>query len=138
MMGVLLDKKLLKIEQRDTIVAEKLHNPIVISEIKKEGHSGIIREEDFIENLQGVEHVSGNYNSFDSKPWELKKKKRQADTFDALDKKIEEFIEHKKRVPPPRVIHDKGDGFKNDIIIPSITLIAGGKTLLEGATLRLV
>lgn len=47
-------------------------------------------------------------------------------------------MEHKRRVQPPRVIHEKGDAFKNDIIINGITLIAGGKTLLEGATLRLV
>lgn len=57
---------------------------------------------------------------------------------DALDKKIEEFVAHKKKVPPPIVVHDKGDGFKQDIIIPGITLIAGGKTLLEGGQLRLV
>ena len=44
----------------------------------------------------------------------------------------------KKRIPPPIVVHDKSDGFKNDIIIPAITLIAGGKTLLENATLKLV
>jgi ABC-type multidrug transport system ATPase subunit len=57
---------------------------------------------------------------------------------DALDKKIEEFMQLKKKVPPPTVKHDKSDGFKKDIIIPGITLIAGGKTLLEGATLKLV
>ena len=31
---VLLDGKLLRTEQRDTIIAEKLSNPVVISEIK--------------------------------------------------------------------------------------------------------
>jgi hypothetical protein len=46
-------------------------------------------------------------------------------------------MEHKRRVPPPRVVHDQGDAFKSDIIIPGITLLAGGKTLLEGATLKL-
>lgn len=47
-------------------------------------------------------------------------------------------MEHKKRIPPPVVIHDKGDSFKSDIIIPSITILAGGKTLLENTMLRLV
>ena len=57
---------------------------------------------------------------------------------DALDKKIEEFMEHKRRIPPPTVIHDKPDPFKNDIIISSLALIVGGKTLLDNATLKLV
>lgn len=45
---------------------------------------------------------------------------------------------NKKIMLTPEVVHDKGDGFKNDIIINNITLIAGGKTLLEDANLRLV
>ncbi len=55
-----------------------------------------------------------------------------------MDKKIEEFMQHKKRVPIPTIIHDKPDFYKNDIIIPSFTLLAGGKALLEGAMLKLV
>ena len=45
---------------------------------------------------------------------------------------------HKRRVPIPTVVHEKHDGFKNDIIIPNLMLIAGGKTLLDGATLKIV
>lgn len=120
-------------------MAEKLNKPIVMNEIKQSGHSGVIREDDFLENFLTGERTEGNYNSFDGKPWEQsKKKKKQATDFDALDKKIEEFIEYKRRVPPPEVVHDKGDGFKSDIIIQGLTLIAGGKTLLDGAILRLV
>lgn len=44
----------------------------------------------------------------------------------------------KKKIPPPEVRHDKSDGFKSDIIITDITLLAGGKPLLEKATLKLV
>ena len=47
-------------------------------------------------------------------------------------------MEHKESVPDPEVIHDKPDPFKNDILIHSLTLIAGGKTLLDGAKLKLV
>jgi ATP-binding cassette subfamily F protein 3 len=36
------------------------------------------------------------------------------------------------------VKHNKGNNFKQDIMIPMLTLIVGGKALLEGATLRLV
>ena len=57
---------------------------------------------------------------------------------DALDKKIDEFNALKKKIPPPEVQHDKGGAFLTDIQINNITLIAGGKTLLENAQLRLV
>jgi hypothetical protein len=108
MIKVFLDKSLLKVEHRDTIVAEKLSNPIVINEIKGSGHTGVVREDDFLDPFLNMDKTEGNYNSFESKPWELKKKKRGDDKEkDALDKKIEEFMAHKKRVPPPIVIHDK-------------------------------
>ena len=56
---------------------------------------------------------------------------------DALDKKIQEFMATKKKVPPPRVMHDKSETSRADIHLPAITLIAGGKALLEKATLKL-
>jgi hypothetical protein len=40
---------------------------------------------------------------------------------------------HKEAVPAPTVIHDKGGGFEQDIILNAVTVIAGGKTLLEDA-----
>lgn len=43
----------------------------------------------------------------------------------------------KKKVPPPRVIHDKSDSSKADIYLPDVTLVAGGKALLDKATVRL-
>lgn len=131
-----LEATLLNVEHRDTITAEKLSNPVIINEIKQTGHSGVIREEEFTDPFLDAEKKEGNYNTFEGKPWELKKKKKNKEEErqrDALDKKIEEFVAHKRRIPPPTVIHDKGDGFKQDIQINAITLIAGGKTLLEGA-----
>ena len=56
---------------------------------------------------------------------------------DALDAKIDSFMATKKKVPPPRVIHDLSDSTKADIYLPNITLMAGGKALLEKATVRL-
>mmetsp|Transcript_38471 Transcript_38471/g.27864 ORF Transcript_38471/g.27864 Transcript_38471/m.27864 type:complete len:99 (+) Transcript_38471:548-844(+) len=44
----------------------------------------------------------------------------------------------KNQVPSPEVRHEKGDGFNKDIMIQGITLLAGGKQLLNSATLRLV
>lgn len=43
----------------------------------------------------------------------------------------------KKKVPPPRVQHDKSENSKTDIHLPAVTLIAGGKALLDKAVVRL-
>jgi len=43
----------------------------------------------------------------------------------------------KAKVPPPEVIHDKSNHSKADIYSPKVTLIAGGKALLDNAVLRL-
>lgn len=43
----------------------------------------------------------------------------------------------KKKVPPPRVIHDLSGSTKADIYLPNISLMAGGKPLLDKATVRL-
>jgi len=40
-------------------------------------------------------------------------------------------------ISQPEVHHDKGDSFNTDIQIHNITLIAGSKTLLDNAQLRL-
>lgn len=137
----LLDQKLLSIDLRDTIIAEKLSNPIVINDIQSSGHSGVIREEEFSDPFLDSEKT-GNFNTFEGMPWEGKKKKKNTKeedkNLDALDKKIEEFIKHKRSIPPPTVVHDKPDPFKNDIIIPGLTLVIGGKTLLDEAQLKLV
>ena len=57
---------------------------------------------------------------------------------DALDKKIAEFSAHKDRIPKPEVVHDKGEGFKKDIMVTGVTIIVGGKTLLDGAAMKFV
>ena len=62
---------------------------------------------------------------------------KEAREKDALDKKIDEFMATKKKVPAPEVIHDKSNHSKADIYCPNITLIAGGKALLDKALLRL-
>ena len=43
----------------------------------------------------------------------------------------------KKKVPPPEVKHDKSGDSKADIYLPNVTLIAGGKALLDKAVVRL-
>jgi ATP-binding cassette subfamily F protein 3 len=137
------ESKLMSLESRDTIIAEKLSKPITIADLQHEGHSGIVREDDFYDPLLAGEKTSaGNYNiSGDKKAW-IEKKARKQDEFsrqqkDALDRKIDEFMATKSKCPAPEVIHDKSMNSKADIYCPSVTLVAGGKALLDKAVLRL-
>mmetsp|Transcript_3424 Transcript_3424/g.5804 ORF Transcript_3424/g.5804 Transcript_3424/m.5804 type:complete len:271 (+) Transcript_3424:170-982(+) len=138
-----MDKKLISVDMRDTIIAEKLSAPIQISELIEQGHSGIVREDDFYDPLLAGERPSdGNYNKNEDRlKWKEKKdakyKIKMQEEKDALDQKIDEFMATKSKVPPPRVLHDKSDSSKADIYLPSVTLVAGGKALLEKAVVRL-
>lgn len=86
-----------------------------------------------------MEKSQVNYNeSFEKGKLIDSLRKREAKEKDALDKKIDEFMSHKKKIPPPEVKHDKSNAFNQDITIQNFTLIVGGKPLLEGATLKLV
>jgi len=103
-----------------------------------------VREDDFYDPLLAGEkpNADGNYNkSEDRLQWKAKKDAKfvlkQQEEKDALDKKIQEFMNTKKKVPPPRVMHDKSDNSKADIYLPSVTLIAGGKALLDKGVVRL-
>lgn len=73
-MKILLEKKLLNVEQRDTIIAEKLKTAVVINEIRHAGHSGVVREDEFLDPFLDAERSEGNYNTFEKKPWDKKKK----------------------------------------------------------------
>mmetsp|Transcript_21821 Transcript_21821/g.33773 ORF Transcript_21821/g.33773 Transcript_21821/m.33773 type:complete len:81 (-) Transcript_21821:1726-1968(-) len=71
-----MEKHLLNIELRDTIIAEKLSAPITISEMVHEGHTGVVREDDFYDPLlAGDERApDGNFNmSEDRVRWKEKK-----------------------------------------------------------------
>lgn len=118
------DKNLVNVQNRDTIIAEKLSAPVMISQLAEEGHTGVVKEDDFYDPLLAGERASdGNFNkNEDRSAWKAKKDikhlKKMQEEKDALDKKIDEFMATKKKVPPPRVIHDKSDSSKADIYLP--------------------
>lgn len=137
MSKILLEKKLIVVEQRDTIVAEKLSNPVVLNQMAQKGNT--IRDEDFLDPFTGIDRSKANQNTqFDAGKLAEQTTKAQAKAKDALDKKIAEFMSYKHRIPKPEVRHDKGEGFKKDILVNGVTIIVGGKTLLEGAQLKFV
>lgn len=135
----LLEQKLIITEQRDTIVADKLSNPVVLNQMNKISGQGVVRDDDFIDPFTGLDKTKANQNSqFDKGKLADAIERENAKQRDALDKKIAEFMAHKHKIPPPEVKHDKGKAFDKDIMIPNFSIIVGGKTLLESATLKLV
>jgi len=95
---IFLEKKLIIVEQRDTITAEKLSKEIIMSNMSLKGTA--IKDEDFLDPFIGMEKAKANYNSqFDKgKLAEVAKKAKNKEA-DALDKKIAEFLEHKWKIP---------------------------------------
>ena len=63
MAKILIEKKLVVIEQRDTIVAEKLHNPVVLNQMQQTGGKGVVRDEDFLDPFTGIDKSLANQNS---------------------------------------------------------------------------
>lgn len=51
MSKILLERQLVVVEQRDTIVAEKLSNPVVLNQMKQK--SVTLRDEDFLDPFTG-------------------------------------------------------------------------------------
>lgn len=71
-----VERQLIDVEHRDTIIAEKLTAPITISELAQEGHSGVVREDDFYDPLLAGERstADGNYNTPEDRlAWKQKK-----------------------------------------------------------------
>jgi len=50
---ILLDRQLIVIEQRDTIVAEKLTNPVVLNEMSQ--NANVVKDEDFLDPFTGID-----------------------------------------------------------------------------------
>lgn len=58
---ILLERKLIVVEQRDTIVAEKLTSTVTLS--KMNNGANAIRDEDFLDPFIGMERSKTNYNT---------------------------------------------------------------------------
>lgn len=70
------DEQLMSEDSRDTIIAEKLSKPITIAELQQEGHSGVVREQDFYDPLLADERTrAGNFNLSDEKRAYAEKKR---------------------------------------------------------------
>lgn len=59
-----LEKKLVTLEQRDTIAAEKLAQPLVMSEMELgKMAKNVVRDDDFLDPFTGMSKSEANYNA---------------------------------------------------------------------------
>lgn len=122
----------------ETLLAEKLSNPIIIQELARDQDLG---EGDYINPLVGTEFKRSNYNtqlptSDKYKKLEEAKDAEKQKALEMLEGRIKDMKRERAAVPTT-VNHDKDMSHRVDIIVPSVTMIVGGKTLLEGAFLKL-
>lgn len=92
----LVEQKLIVTEQRDTIVADKLSNPVVLNQLNRITGSGVVRDDDFLDPFTGIDKTKANQNSqFGTGKLEEAMEKENSKQRDALDKKIAEYMAHK-------------------------------------------
>eukprot|EP01022_Parablepharisma_sp_SALTPOND_P028171 TRINITY_DN695_c0_g1_i1.p1 TRINITY_DN695_c0_g1~~TRINITY_DN695_c0_g1_i1.p1 ORF type:complete len:746 (-),score=124.72 TRINITY_DN695_c0_g1_i1:12381-14618(-) len=124
---------------KSSLKAKKLDAPIVLSDLEEAKSKAA--ETGYIDPFLGIKKIiSLNYNPMiDERGPKLdaKRAKKEKREQDALDREIEEFKEHKMRVPKPTVKHGKSPLDHRDVVINNYTLTIGGKTLLESTQLRL-
>lgn len=97
--------------------------------------------EKYVDPLVGQGAIVGNFNtalpSTDKfKRLEEKKLEEKQKQLDAIDKKILDMKQERQSIPTI-VNHSKDMSRTTDIIVNNITIIVGGKTLLDGASLKL-
>lgn len=108
---------------------------MILQDITEEAMT--VHEGDFVDPMLQDERQQVNYNTFDIGTSKKDKRKAQA-LQDAVDAKMAEFTDHKNKIPKPEVKHELEKQFKADINIFGVNLVAGGKSLLSQAQLRLV
>lgn len=113
----------------DRIVAEQMKTGVIL------GEAGISTESitsDYIDPFLGIQKAVVNYNSQDKGIKNIKNRRRNEEQKPVLP--IKGF---QRTYPPARVYHNRGDAKTKDVIVERFSMMIGGKTLLENASLRI-
>jgi ATP-binding cassette subfamily F protein 3 len=128
-------KNLITAENKLSIVAEKLLVPVTLNEIK-------LREEKDSNNAYADAFLG--HEKLQSESSKLEEKSNKADknakkAMEAFEKHQADMESIKKKLPPTVVSHSKDRLTKSrDLILECISMIIGGKTLLESTPVRFV
>lgn len=116
-------------EKMDRIVAEQMKTGVIL------GEAGISVESitaDYIDPFLGIQKAVVNYNSQDKGAKNIKNRRTNDEQKSALPIKGLQ-----RTFPPARVHHSKGEIKTRDVIVERFTIMIGGKTLLENASLKI-
>lgn len=116
-------------EKIDRIVAEQMKSGVVVNDV---GISTELITADYVDPFLGIQKAIVNYNSQDKGVKNIKQRKLIEEQKSALP--IKGFS---RSFPPARVHHDKGEAKSKDIILDRFSMMVGGKTLLESASLKI-
>lgn len=116
-------------EKIDRIVAEQMKNGVILADV---GIATELITADYVDPFLGIQKAIVNYNSQD-KGVKNKKQRRNAEEQKAA-LPVKGFS---RSFPPARVYHDKGEAKSKDVIVDQFSMMIGGKTLLEGASLKI-
>jgi ABC-type multidrug transport system fused ATPase/permease subunit len=125
--------KLLSEENKFSLTADKLDQVIVLEKV--------LSMEDARQPLFAKKTTGGNSNNQMSK-WGKKAKggmnKEEEKAILQFEKHLKEIEQKKKELPPVQIKRVReGTGKNYDLILENISLIIGGKSLLEGTNLKL-
>jgi len=130
----LLDKKYITTENKLSHVAERLLAPVTLNEVK-------LREEkdsnsNYTDAFLGHEKTNEGDKFGDDKS--KRNEKQLKKEMEAYEKHKAEMESIRKKLPPTIVDHKKDKTYSRDLILENISLIIGGKTLLENSTFRCI
>jgi len=112
-------------------VAEKLLRPVTLNEVKlreeKDIHTG------FSDAFLGTEKAESEETKTDGKSKKTDKKTKKE--MEAYEKHQQEVAKLKQMLPPIQVDHNKDRSKSRDLHLDKITIVVGGKTLLEDTSL---
>jgi len=128
---VLHEQKLISTENKFSLVAEKLLRPVTLNEVKlreeKDIHTG------FSDAFLGTEKAESEETKTDGKSKKTDKKTKKE--MEAYEKHQQEVAKLKQMLPPIQVDHNKDRSKSRDLHLDKITIVVGGKTLLEDTSL---
>ena len=116
-------------EKIDRIVAEQMKSPVIVADV---GLGQEMITADYMDPFLGIQKAVVNFNSQDKGAKNIKQRRYAEETKGSAA--VKGIV---RTFPPARVYHTKGEAKSKDISIDRFSIMVGGKTLLESATLRI-
>ncbi len=129
----LLEKKLITLENKFTFVAERLSAPVILNKVNLKGENG----GGFIDVFLGQEKFQFLDENKVTDMLKFRKKDKDEKKQKDYESHLIELDHIRKKLPPTVVLHHKEAIHGKDLFIDNLTLIVGGRNLLENTVFKL-